>query len=89
MYTEAIAAKKDQKAYYANRALAYLRKRPAPDWEDAIKDCNTGLDLWEIFEGSDLRKRTHGRVVWRREWSGCVTIDGVNMVWLCDHSGEP
>jgi tetratricopeptide (TPR) repeat protein len=54
LYSEAIQTKKDQKAYYANRALAFLRKRPAPDWASAVKDCNTALDLWEARDDTLL-----------------------------------
>ena len=60
LYSDAIDLKRDQKAYYCNRALAYLRQRPTPDWQAALKDCNTVVDVWEIFDASDVRLRAPG-----------------------------
>ena len=28
---------------------------PTPDWAAALKDCNTVIDMWEIFDNSETK----------------------------------
>jgi hypothetical protein len=46
-YSEAIELKRDDKSYYTNRALAYLHIN---NYDDAIKDSNTALDIWDYID---------------------------------------
>lgn len=46
-YTRAIALKKDDKSLYSNRSLMYLFIH---NYQAALKDCNTAIDIYECFE---------------------------------------
>ena len=42
--------------YYANRAMAYLRMRPEPNYIAALKDCQSVDDIWEFMDNQSTNK---------------------------------
>ena len=56
-YSQAIDLVRSEKVYYANRAAARVRMG---EWEEAIKDCGTVLDIWEFIDRGDDKRRQRG-----------------------------
>ena len=67
-YSKAIELRRDEKSYYTNRALVYLQLQ---DYANAIKDCDTAIDIFHYFED---HSRSNVNTVNRRHVSDPVLI---------------
>ena len=56
-YTAAIERRRGEKVYYANRAACWLKLE---QWDECIKDCSAVVDVWELIERGDEKRRQRG-----------------------------
>ncbi len=53
-YTAAIERRRSEKVYYANRAACWVRLER---WSECVKDCSAVLDIWELIENGEEKRR--------------------------------
>ena len=56
-YTAAIERRRGEKVYYANRAACWLKLQR---WDECVKDCSAVLDVWELIERGEEKRKQRG-----------------------------
>ena len=56
-YTAAIERRRGEKVYYANRAACWVKLER---WDECVKDCSAVLDVWELIERGEEKRKQRG-----------------------------